>query len=169
MAANPGPSPLAPGAPRSLGSRSSPRQASSAVPVFAIGPGRNRRPVRHRNGRRCGSSGGKRRPEPHGHKSFRPSLSTSSVSVPTMRLPRLTRDSLEGTPGGACWPAQKDAAVSWSRSMIVPPWRPVGHRIVASTARLPRAVFRWPSVRPLEHYLRHYAGDQRSDHCPPAA
>jgi hypothetical protein len=42
------------------------------------------------NGRSCGSSAGKRRPEPHGHKSFRPSFSTSSVSIPTIRLPRLT-------------------------------------------------------------------------------
>ena len=87
------------------------------------GPGRNSRLVRHRNGRFAGSSGGKRRPEPHGHKSFRPSFSTSSVSMPTMRFPRLTRDSLEGTPGGACWLAQKDAAVSWSRYMIVLPGR----------------------------------------------
>jgi hypothetical protein len=36
-----------------------------------------------------------------------------------MRLPRLTRDSLEGTPGGACLLAQKDASASWSRYMIV--------------------------------------------------
>ena len=38
--------------------------------------------------------------------------------MPTMRSPRLTRDSLEGTPGAACWTAQKDASVSWSRYMI---------------------------------------------------
>jgi hypothetical protein len=69
----------------------------------------------------CGSSAGKRRPEPHGHKSFRPSFSTSSVSMPTIRLPRLTRDSLEGTPGGACWLTQKDASASCSRYMIVLP------------------------------------------------
>jgi len=75
-------------------------------------PGRSSRPVRHRNGRSCGSNGGKRRPKPHGHKSFRPSSSMSSVSVPTMLLPRLTRDSLQGTPGGACWLVQKDASVS---------------------------------------------------------
>jgi len=43
--------------------------------------------------------------------------------MPTMRFPRLTRDSLEGTPGGACWLAQKDAPVSWSRYMIVLPGR----------------------------------------------
>jgi len=41
--------------------------------------------------------------------------------MPTTRLPRLTRDSLEGTPGGACWPVQKDASVSSSRYMIVLP------------------------------------------------
>jgi len=39
--------------------------------------------------------------------------------MPTIRLPRLTRDSLEGTPGGAYQTAQKDASVSWSRYMIV--------------------------------------------------
>jgi hypothetical protein len=65
-----------------------------------------------RSGLSSGSTGGKRRPEPHGHGSFRPSFSTSSVSMPTTRLPRLTRDSLEGTPGGACWSAQKDASAS---------------------------------------------------------
>lgn len=61
-----------------------------------------------RSGRWHGSSGGNRRPEPQGHGSLRPSFSVSSVSTPTMRLPRLTRVSLEGTPGGACWWAQKD-------------------------------------------------------------
>jgi hypothetical protein len=85
------------------------------------GLGRNSRPSCHRNVRSSGSSAGKRRPEPHGHKSFRPSFSTSSVSTPTMRLPRLTRDSLEGTPGGACWLAQKDASASSARYMIVLP------------------------------------------------
>lgn len=54
-----------------------------------------------------GSTGGKRRPVPHGHGSLRPSFSTSSVPVPMTRSPRLTLDSLEGTPGGVCWPAQK--------------------------------------------------------------
>lgn len=76
-------------------------------------PGRNSCLACRRNGRFPGSSGGKRRPEPHGHGSFRPSFSRSSVSMPTMRSPRLTRDSLEGTPGGACWRAQKDASASW--------------------------------------------------------
>ena len=51
-----------------------------------------------RSARSCGSSGGKRRPDPHGHGSLRPSFSTSSVSVPTTRSPHLTLDSLEGTP-----------------------------------------------------------------------
>ena len=83
--------------------------------------GRNSRPARHQNDRSSGSSGGKRRPEPHGHKSFRPSFSTSSVSRPTVRVPRLTRDSLGGTPGGAYWSAQKEAPASWSMSMIVLP------------------------------------------------
>ena len=99
-----------------------PPRANVAAPVLAS-PGRSSRPAPRRNGRSAGSSGGKRRPEPHGHKSFRPSFSTSSVSMPTIRLPRLTRDSLEGTPGGACQTAQKDASVSWSRYMIVLPGR----------------------------------------------
>jgi hypothetical protein len=97
-------------------------RANVAAPVLAS-PGRSSRPALRRNGRFSGSSGGKRRPEPHGHKSFRPSFSTSSVSMPTIRLPRLTRDSLEGTPGGACQTAQKDASVSCSRYMIVLPRR----------------------------------------------
>ena len=41
--------------------------------------------------------------------------------MPTTRSPRLTRDSLEGTPGAACQTAQKDASVSWSWYMIVLP------------------------------------------------
>ena len=99
-----------------------PPLANLAASVF-ISPGRNNRPAPRQNGRFSGSSGGKRRPEPHGHKSFRPSFSTSSVSMPIIRLPRLTRDSLEGTPGGACQTAQKDASASWSRYMIVLPRR----------------------------------------------
>ncbi len=35
-----------------------------------------------------------------------PSFSTSSVSLPTTRSPRLTCVSLEGTPDGACWCVQ---------------------------------------------------------------
>ena len=104
-----------------------------------INPGRNNRPALRRNGHFSGSSGGKRRPEPHGHKSFRPSFSTSSVSTPTIRLPRLTQDSLEGTPGGACQTAQKDVSVSWSRYMIVLLVRQ-SRRIVACEAQVPRAV-----------------------------
>ena len=88
-----------------------PPLANLAASVL-ISPGRNNRPALRRNGRFSGSSDGKRQPEPHGHKSFRPSFSTSSVSTPTIRLPRLTRDSLEGTPGGACQTAQKDVSVS---------------------------------------------------------
>jgi hypothetical protein len=65
-------------------------------------PGRSSCPACRRNGRCCGSSAGKRRPEPHGHRSLRPSFSTSPVSRPIVRSPRLTRDSLEGTPGGVC-------------------------------------------------------------------
>jgi hypothetical protein len=99
-----------------------PPQANVAAPVLTS-PGRSSRPALRRNGRFADSSGGKRRPEPHGHKSGRPSFSTSSVSMPIIRLPRLTRDSLEGTPGGACQTAQKDASVSWSRYMIVLPRR----------------------------------------------
>jgi hypothetical protein len=116
-----------------------PPQAKLAASVL-ISPGRNNRPALRRNGRFSGSSGGKRRPEPHGHKSFRPSFSTSSVSTPTIRLPRLTRDSLEGTPGGACQTAQKDVSVSWSRYMIVL-LVTQSRRIVACEAQVPRAVF----------------------------
>jgi hypothetical protein len=116
-----------------------PPRANLAAPVL-ISPGRNNRPALRRNGRFSGSSGGKRRPEPHGHKSFRPSFSTSSVSTPTIRLPRLTRDSLEGTPGGACQTAQKDVSVSWSRYMIVL-LVTQSRRIVACEAQVPRAVF----------------------------
>ena len=116
-----------------------PPLANLAAPVLTS-PGRNNRPALRRNGRFSGSSGGKRRPEPHGHKSFRPSFSTSSVSTPTIRLPRLTRDSLEGTPGGACQTAQKDVSVSWSRYMIVL-LVTQSRRIVACEAQVPRAVF----------------------------
>ena len=115
-----------------------PPLANLAASVL-ISPGRNNRPALRRNGRFSGSSGGKRRPEPHGHKSFRPSFSTSSVSTPTIRLPRLTRDSLEGTPGGACQTAQKDVSVSWSRYMIVH-LVIQSRRIVACEAQVPRAV-----------------------------
>jgi hypothetical protein len=78
------------------------RARANLTALVLTGPGRNSRLAFHRTGRFSGNSGGKRRPEPHGHKSFRPSFSTSSVPVPTTRSPRLTRDSLEGTPGGAC-------------------------------------------------------------------
>jgi len=78
--------------------------AACRLGAFSKGHGRGRssRLERRRNGRCCGSSGGKRRPEPHGHGSLRPSFSTSPVSVPMTRSPRLTLDSLEGTSGGAC-------------------------------------------------------------------
>jgi hypothetical protein len=59
--------------------------------------------------------------------------------MPIIRLPRLTRDSLEGTPGGACQTAQKDASVSWSRYMIV--LLVTQSRIVACEAQVPRVVF----------------------------
>jgi hypothetical protein len=55
-------------------------------------------------------------------------------------LPRLTRDSLEGTPGGACQTAQKDVSVSWSRYMVVL-LVTQSRRIVACEAQVPRAVF----------------------------
>jgi len=41
----------------------------------------------------------------------------SSVSVPTMWLPRLTLDSLAGASGGVCWSAQKDAPASSAASL----------------------------------------------------
>jgi hypothetical protein len=50
-----------------------PPLANLAASVL-ISPGRNNRPALRRNGRFSGSSGGKRRPESHGHKSFRPSF-----------------------------------------------------------------------------------------------
>ena len=123
----------------SPGAAAEPPLANLAASAL-ISPGRNNRPALRRNGRFSGSSGGKRRPEPHGHRSFRPSFSTSSVSTPTIRLPRLTRDSLEGTPGGACQTAQKDASVSWPRYMIV--LLVTQRRIVACGPQVPRAVFR---------------------------
>jgi hypothetical protein len=135
------------GVPTTPGRRQSAFARAAAEPPLAnlaasvlISPERNNRPALRRNGRFSGSSGGKRRPEPHGHKSFRPSFSTSSVSTPTIRLPRLTRDSLEGTPGGACQTAQKDVSVSWSRYMIVL-LVTQSRRIVACEAQVPRAVF----------------------------
>jgi hypothetical protein len=87
--------------------------------LTGYGRGRDRPRMCSRSGPSCGSSGGKRRPGPHGHGSLRPSFSTSSVTVATTRSPRLTLDSLEGTPGGACWSAQKDASASRSRYMAV--------------------------------------------------
>jgi hypothetical protein len=89
--------------------------ADSGAIRRADGRGHSRPLEPRRSVRRFGSSSGKRRPDPHGHGSLRPSFSTSSVSMPTMRSPRLTRDSLEGTPGGACWSAQKDASASRSQ------------------------------------------------------
>ena len=74
-----------------------PPRANVAAPVLTS-PGRSSRPALRRNGRFADSSGGKRRPEPHGRESFRPSFSTSSVSMPIIRLPRLTRDSLREPP-----------------------------------------------------------------------
>ncbi|GGN38880.1 hypothetical protein GCM10010109_66200 [Actinoplanes campanulatus] len=71
-----------------------------------------------RSARPDGSSDGNRRPVPHGQGSLPPSFSISSVSFPTTRSPRLTCDSLEGTPGGACWSAQKEKSVSSSRYMM---------------------------------------------------
>ena len=66
--------------------------------LTGYGRGRSSSRVRHRSGLLAGSTGGKRRPDPHGQRSLRPSFSTSSVSMPTTRSPRLTLDSLEGTP-----------------------------------------------------------------------
>src|SRR5262249_15292613 len=56
--------------------------------------------------------------------------------------PRLTLDSLEGTPVGACWPAQKDASASRSRYMAVLPCLATRDRIVASTAVGCQLIFR---------------------------
>jgi hypothetical protein len=67
---------------------------------------------RRRRYRTLDSSGRNRRPEPHGQGSRPPSFSMSSVSSRTRRTPRLTWVSLEGTPGGVCWSAQKDASAS---------------------------------------------------------
>lgn len=64
-----------------------PRRLDLAGQSFltGYGRGRNRPRVCRRSGPSCGNSGGKRRPDPHGHGSLRPSFSTSSVSVPTTR------------------------------------------------------------------------------------
>jgi len=95
--------------------------------LTGYGRGRSSSRVRHRSGLLAGSTGGKRRPDPHGQRSLRPSFSTSSVSMPTTRSPRLTLDSLEGTPGGVCRSAQKDAPASRSRSMaVLLVWRATG-------------------------------------------
>jgi hypothetical protein len=91
----------------------------------SIGLERSSRRSCRRSRRWTGSSGGNRRPEPHGQGSRPPSLSTSSVSSCTTRAPRLTWVSLEGTPGGACWSAQKDTSVSWSRYMVTSSCRAV--------------------------------------------
>jgi hypothetical protein len=98
-----------------------PHQLTCAEVLVLTGHGRGRSnpQVRRRSGPFSGSTGGKRRPDPHGQGSLRPSFSTSSVSVPTTRSPRLTLHSLEGTPGGACWSAQKDASASRSRYMAI--------------------------------------------------
>ena len=66
--------------------------------VTGDGLARSSRPACRRSGPCCGSNGGKRWPEPHGHGSSGPSLSISSVPEPTMRSPRLTRDSLGEPP-----------------------------------------------------------------------
>jgi hypothetical protein len=98
-------------------------RASSLRYFMGYGRGCSSPLVPRRSVRCCGSRAGKRRPEPHGHGSFRPSFSTSSVSRPTTRSPDLTWVSLEGTPGGACWSIQKDASASWSRYMtVLPGW-----------------------------------------------
>jgi hypothetical protein len=86
------------------------------------------------------STGLKRRPEPHGHGSLRPSFSTSSLSTPTTRSPRLTRDSLERTPGGVCASVQKDAWVSSSRYMTVLLGSAESSTIVASAPWQARAI-----------------------------
>ena len=112
-----------------------PHQLNCAEVLVLTGHGRGRSSpqVRRRSGPFPGSTGGKRRPDPHGQGSLRPSFSTSSVSMPTTRSPRLTLDSLEGTPGGACWSAQKDASASRSRSMASS-CLATSNRIVASMA-----------------------------------
>ena len=106
---------------------------AEVLDLTSHGRGRSNRQVRRRSGPFSGSTGGKRRPDPHGQGSLRPSFSTSSVSMPTTRSPRLTLDSLEGTPGGACWSAQKDASASRSQYMTSS-CLATSDRIVASTA-----------------------------------
>jgi len=64
--------------------------------------------------------------------------------MPTTRSPRLTLDSLEGTPVGACWSAQKDASASRSRYMAVLPCPATRDRIIASTAVGCQLIFRPP-------------------------
>jgi hypothetical protein len=99
---------------RSVGAR--PPRRTHRIPAGRSatrhGRGRSNSPVCRRTGRCSGSTGGKRRPDPHGQGSSRPSFSVNSVSTPTTRSPRLTLDSLEGTPDGAYWSDQKDASAS---------------------------------------------------------
>ena len=84
--------------------------------------------------------------------------------MPMTRLPRLTRDSLEGTPDGACWSAQKDASVSWSRYMIALLVL-MNRRMVASTAQLARTNIRGTHARSLARYLRQMRTSTRMCRC----
>lgn len=51
--------------------------------------------------------------------------------MPMTRYPRFTWVSLEGTPGGACWSAQKDASASWSRFMVTSSGRRAAQTVAA--------------------------------------
>jgi hypothetical protein len=63
--------------------------------------------------------------------------------MPTVRSPRLTWLSLEGTPCGACWSAQKDVSASNSRCMVASSGRAGGRRLPDA-----RSVARTDSRRP---------------------
>ena len=74
--------------------------------------------------------------------------------------PRFAR----GTPSGACWSAQKDASVSWSRYMIALLVL-MNRRMVASTAQLARTNIRGTHARSLARYLRQMRTSIRTCRC----
>jgi hypothetical protein len=67
--------------------------------------------------------------------------------MPTTRSPLLALDSLEGTPGGACWSAQKDASASRSLYMAFLPVWAAGEEIVARDSRRLPELFERPVGR----------------------
>ena len=112
--------------------------------LTGYGRGRSSSRVRRRSGLFAGSTGGKRRPDPHGQRSLRPSFSTSSVSMPTTRSPRLTLDSLEGTPGRRLLVGSKGRLGVTIAVHGRSPCLAASNRIVAGTAVRCQPKFRRP-------------------------